>query len=198
MDYEQVFTKFNVGTARQVCLNAEVRMQTEYCLSERKRLELMCVNQANLLKAKNDEIERLKAQLLLKEAVAVETTSSFSEYLTALGAAISRAIEKGMQDGLAARIEHDREGGSLIDVATYNPSAEADFIYALQELREIDFLLLAELKSHKDASVEDIMNLLRLEGPLIDAPGMGDLQHDIEQLKVPIHKFTTPERDLLS
>nr|GEU55434.1 methyl-CpG-binding domain-containing protein 9-like [Tanacetum cinerariifolium] len=294
----------------------EVRMRTEYCLSERKRLELECVNQANLLKAKDEEVERLKAQLLLKEAernVALETKnnsldrkvtelrssvstkdlelkdlnaalSSFrsqndglvdqvhvleatcsglrerlseyenltdrleefqdaqlkvvnhkvakldadlaemdchleekfyphllttisgrrwllthgrklvlvkclnsSEYLTTLGAAISCAIEKGMQNALATGIDHGREGRSLTDVVAYNPSTEADFNSALQELREIDFPLLSELKSHKDANVEDIMNLLRLEGPLADAPGMGDLQHDIEQLKVPIH-----------
>nr|GFD36159.1 hypothetical protein [Tanacetum cinerariifolium] len=60
-------------------------------------------------------------------------------------------------------------------IAAYNPSMEADFNSALQELCEIDFPLLAKLKSHKDTSVEDIMNLLRLEGPLADAPGMGDL-----------------------
>nr|GEW37952.1 hypothetical protein [Tanacetum cinerariifolium] len=85
-----------------------------------------------------------------------------SEYLAALGAAISRAVKKGMQDGITTGIDHDREGRSLTDVAAYNPSAEADFNSAVQELREIDFPLLAELKSHKDANVEDIMNLLRL------------------------------------
>nr|GEU41846.1 hypothetical protein [Tanacetum cinerariifolium] len=111
-----------------------------------------------------------------------------SEYLTALGAAMSRAIEKGMQYGLAAEIVHCSEGRSLTDVAAYNPSAEANFNSVVQDPREIDFPLLSELKSHKDASVEDIMNVLRLEGPLVDAPGMGDLQPDIEQLKVPIHK----------
>ncbi|GJX26243.1 hypothetical protein Tco_0232539 [Tanacetum coccineum] len=54
-----------------------------------------------------------------------------SEYLTALGAAISRAIEKGMQSGLAAGIDHGREGRSLADVAAYNPDAEAYFNSAL-------------------------------------------------------------------
>ncbi|GKA24660.1 hypothetical protein Tco_0710693 [Tanacetum coccineum] len=44
------------------------------------------------------------------------------------------------------------------------------------------------LSSHKDASVEDVMNLLRLEGPLTDAPGMSDLQPDVEQLRVPLHR----------
>ncbi|GJV88841.1 hypothetical protein Tco_1532779 [Tanacetum coccineum] len=110
-----------------------------------------------------------------------------SEYLTALGAVISRAIEKGMQSGLAAGIDHGREGRSLADVSVYNPDAEPDFNSALQKFREVDFPLLAELKSHKDASMEDIMNVLCLEGALADAPGMNDLQHDIEQLRVPIH-----------
>nr|GEZ47991.1 hypothetical protein [Tanacetum cinerariifolium] len=39
IDYHHLFTEFNVGTARQACLNAEVRILTEYCLSERSRLE---------------------------------------------------------------------------------------------------------------------------------------------------------------
>nr|GEY31235.1 hypothetical protein [Tanacetum cinerariifolium] len=111
-----------------------------------------------------------------------------SEYLTALGAAISRAIEQGMQSGLAARIDHGKEGKSLTDVAAYNPNTKADFNTALQKIREVDFPLHAELESHKDASVEDIMNLLRLEGPFADAPGMIDFQPDIEQLRIPIHR----------
>ncbi|GJW38238.1 hypothetical protein Tco_0064083 [Tanacetum coccineum] len=110
------------------------------------------------------------------------------EYLSALGAAISRAIDKGMQDGLAADIEHGARGRRLEDLIAYNPSAEEDYNAALQELHSVDFSLLAELKSHKDASVETIMNLLRLESPLIDAPGMSDLQPDVDQLMVPIHR----------
>nr|GEX06169.1 mannosyl-oligosaccharide 1,2-alpha-mannosidase MNS3 [Tanacetum cinerariifolium] len=111
-----------------------------------------------------------------------------SEYLTALGAAISHVIEKGMQSGLAAGIDYGREGKSLVDIDAYNPDAEVDFNTALQELREVEFLLLAELKSYKDASTDDIMNVLRLEGAIVDAPGMNDLQPNIEQLKVPIHR----------
>nr|GEU84461.1 hypothetical protein [Tanacetum cinerariifolium] len=75
---------------------------------------------------------------------------SSSAYLTALRAAISRAIEKGMQSGLADDIDHGREGKSLANV---------------------------------DASTENIMNVLCLEGALVDVPGMNDLQPDIEQFK---------------
>ncbi|GJZ81613.1 hypothetical protein Tco_0646607 [Tanacetum coccineum] len=54
-----------------------------------------------------------------------------SEYLMALGGAISRTIKKGMQSGLAADIDHGKEGQSLADVAPYNPDAEAYFNFAL-------------------------------------------------------------------
>ncbi|GJR53737.1 hypothetical protein Tco_1404258 [Tanacetum coccineum] len=71
------------------------------------------------------------------------------EYLAALRAAISYAIEKGMQSELRAGIDHGKEGRSLADVVAY---AEADFNSALQRFCEVDFPLLAELSSHKDAS----------------------------------------------
>ncbi|GJR83309.1 hypothetical protein Tco_0154094 [Tanacetum coccineum] len=90
------------------------------------------------------------------------------KYLSALGAAISRAIEKGMQDGLAAGISHGQEGRVFSDVATFNPFAESDYISALQELQDVNFFLLAELKSNKDANIEILMNILRLEEPIAE------------------------------
>ncbi|GJT55171.1 hypothetical protein Tco_0990225 [Tanacetum coccineum] len=82
------------------------------------------------------------------------------EYPTTLGSAISRALEKGMQSRLSAGIDHGKVGRSLEDV---NPAAEADFNSALHRLRGVDFPLLVELSSYKDASAMDIMDLLRLE-----------------------------------
>nr|GEU33033.1 hypothetical protein [Tanacetum cinerariifolium] len=129
---------------------------------------------------------RLEIDLVRGQRTAYETEPW--KYLTTLGAAINRTIKKGMQSGLAVGIDHGKEGMSLADVAAYNPDAEVDFNTTLQELREVDFPLLAELKSYKNASTEDIMNVIRLEGAIADAPGMNDLQPDIEQLKVPIHR----------
>ncbi|GJW23205.1 hypothetical protein Tco_0033827 [Tanacetum coccineum] len=278
MDYEELFTESSVGTARQACLSAKVRMRTEYCLRERRRLVSECENQAGLLKSRDEEVSAFEVtekvhvdelNILKKKNVALEdernslngkvaklqslvsakdrelrdvdvTVTSLKsqndgladqvhalettysglherlsgyknlterleefqnaelkvvnervkkldadlaemachleekfyphllttisgqrwllthglklvlvkclnslEYLTALGSAISRSIEKGMQDGLAAGIDHGREGRSLADIVAYNPSAEADFNSALQELCEVDFPLLA-------------------------------------------------------
>ncbi|GJV91253.1 hypothetical protein Tco_1539066 [Tanacetum coccineum] len=269
MDYHHLFTKFNVGTARQACLNAEVRMRTEYYMSERKRLESKCEIQADLLKAKDTEIENLKAQLLLKEVEvaeaarlriqvsvaeatekihadeidvlkqrkvalenekdsldgkivhALETTCSnlrdqvsgyerlkeqieefqdaqmnivndkvakldvdllwllthglklaivkclnSQEYLLALGAAIIVLLRRGCKMGCQSALFMERKVG-VWRMLLLNVAVEADYNSALQRLREVDFPLLSEISSHKNASVEDIMNLLRLEDQVV-------------------------------
>nr|GEZ30705.1 hypothetical protein [Tanacetum cinerariifolium] len=45
------------------------------------------------------------------------------KYLVTLRGAIGRAIDKGMQDGLAAGIDHGKVGRGLVDVDAYNPFA---------------------------------------------------------------------------
>nr|GEX64001.1 DnaJ domain, zinc finger, CCHC-type, tetratricopeptide-like helical domain protein [Tanacetum cinerariifolium] len=57
--------------------------------------------------------------------LAVVKCLNSQEYLSALGAAISR-IEKGMQNGLSTNIDHGKAGRSLADVVAYNPAAKAD------------------------------------------------------------------------
>ncbi|GJX21002.1 hypothetical protein Tco_0223679 [Tanacetum coccineum] len=54
-----------------------------------------------------------------------------------MGKAIGRAINKGMQDGLAAGIEHGVTGRSITDVATYNPSAESDYVAVVNALQSV-------------------------------------------------------------
>ncbi|GJX95307.1 hypothetical protein Tco_0351105 [Tanacetum coccineum] len=86
-----------------------------------------------------------------------------TEYMEALGNAFGRAIEKGMQEGLAAGIKHGQAGRCLSDLEAYNPSAEANFNSAVRDLRDLDFSLLRDLSAKKDASTLDVMDLLRLD-----------------------------------
>ncbi|GKF69251.1 hypothetical protein Tco_0202308, partial [Tanacetum coccineum] len=72
MSCDSALAGCDIGTACQAGLNAKVRMRTEYCLSGRKRLESECEKQVVLLKDKDEEIENLKTQLLLKETEAAE------------------------------------------------------------------------------------------------------------------------------
>ncbi|GJR47230.1 hypothetical protein Tco_1315333 [Tanacetum coccineum] len=109
------------------------------------------------------------------------------EYISALGAAISKAIEKGKQDGLADGITHGKEGRVLTDVAAYNPSAKVDYISALQKLQNVNFSLLAELKLNKDSSIKTLMNILLLEETLTERLGLNESQPHVDQLMVSIH-----------
>ncbi|GKG62737.1 hypothetical protein Tco_0636468, partial [Tanacetum coccineum] len=52
------------------------------------------------------------------------------EYMEALGHTFGRAIEKGMQEGLAAGIKHGQAGRCLTDLDAYIPSADDDFTTA--------------------------------------------------------------------
>ncbi|GJZ43034.1 hypothetical protein Tco_0590289 [Tanacetum coccineum] len=325
MKHDQLFTEFNVGAARQMSLSAEVRMRAEFNIREKRRLSSFVKEKNSLLKARDEEIKSMKAQLLVKEAEAAEAvhlrakaskfevvekslhdeikslkegntalekekgmldvrvaglaatndrladqvreleTSSAElqekvtayencmsqlekfqdeqmavvhekfnkldadfiktclhleerfyphllitivgrrwlltygmkldvfkclnslEYLSALGAAISKAVEKGMQDGLAVGITHGQEGRVLTDVAAFNPSVEDDFTSALQEVQNVNFSLLAELESNKDANVKTIIDLLRLDEALVERLGLNESQPHVDQLMVPVH-----------
>nr|GEV51184.1 transposase (putative), gypsy type [Tanacetum cinerariifolium] len=65
--------------------------------------------------------------------------------------------------GLAAGIDHGKVGRGLTDVATYDPFAEANYISTMSAFRAVNFPILAQLKSYKDANIADIMGLLHLE-----------------------------------
>ncbi|GJT64212.1 hypothetical protein Tco_1015692 [Tanacetum coccineum] len=119
------------------------------------------------------------------------------EYLSALGVAISRAIKKGMQDGLAARITHGQEGRVLTDISAFNPSAKSNYISALKELQDVNFSLLSELKSNKDASIETLMNILRLDEPLAERLGLDESQPRVDQLSA-LHDVFVPLVEPLS
>ncbi|GJU49832.1 hypothetical protein Tco_1219387 [Tanacetum coccineum] len=119
--------------------------------------------------------------------LAISKCLNSTEYLSALGAAIGKDVEKGMQDGLSAGITYGTEGRALTDVAAYNPSAEADYISALQHLQSVNFSLLAELRSNTDASIDTLMNILRLEDTLAERLGLTESQPHVDQLMIPIH-----------
>ncbi|GJZ51234.1 hypothetical protein Tco_0605749, partial [Tanacetum coccineum] len=340
MDYDQLYTEFNVGVARQMCLGAEVRMRAEHTLEQKDKLEYKCAEQAALLSKKDAEIADLKSLLSLKEAEAAEairlrgqlsvveaadaakgnelkglkekklvleeernvlsekvTTlesitdaketelaslffqvakltsdmsgfqlsrdelsskvasleserdslanqrsslkSAFelfkgrmeamqdeqatvlgnrvveldaqllemaahleeefypcflttisgrrwilthglklvllkclqsSQYLCALGETIGCAINKGMQDGLKAGIDHGKVGRDLSVLEAYDPSAEAKYVDAVNALCTVDLYLHSVLKSKKDACMADLMDSLHLEGPLAEIP----------------------------
>ncbi|GJX31984.1 hypothetical protein Tco_0241839, partial [Tanacetum coccineum] len=114
--------------------------------------------------------------------LAIAKCLNSTEYLSSLGAAIGNAVKKGMQEGLSAGITHGAAGRVLTDVAVYNPSAKADYLSALQLLQSVNFSLIVELKSNKDASIDTLMNLIHLEDSLAERLNLVESQPHVDQL----------------
>ncbi|GJR21356.1 hypothetical protein Tco_0969883 [Tanacetum coccineum] len=95
MDYDQLYTEFNVGAARQVCLGVEVRLPEEHKLELKEKLRVKYAARGRLLEEKDLEILKLKSKLAEKEAKAAEVirlrdqVSSLSEEKSALTAKVS-------------------------------------------------------------------------------------------------------------
>nr|GEW16416.1 hypothetical protein [Tanacetum cinerariifolium] len=65
--------------ARQVSLSAKVRMRAEYNIKEKRRLKSVVEEKDSFLKSKCDEIESLKAQLVVNKAEAAEAVRLCNE-----------------------------------------------------------------------------------------------------------------------
>ncbi|GKC41404.1 hypothetical protein Tco_1059126, partial [Tanacetum coccineum] len=84
------------------------------------------------VKVLSDKVAGLDAELMGMDLHLDE--EFYPQDLAAFGGVISRAIDKGMQDGLVAGIDHGKAGRGLINVAAYNPSAEANYVSSVNTL----------------------------------------------------------------
>ncbi|GKG55013.1 hypothetical protein Tco_0563000, partial [Tanacetum coccineum] len=75
MDYEQLYTKFNIGAARQICLESEVRSRAEHELELKEKLKGRYDARGRFLEEKDLEILRLKS-LLAEETKRAERSET--------------------------------------------------------------------------------------------------------------------------
>ncbi|GJX99861.1 hypothetical protein Tco_0356880 [Tanacetum coccineum] len=102
--------------------------------------------------------------------------------------ALGRAVDFGMQEGLAAGHEHGVAGTPLSAVTAYNPeTVEANYLDAIRALEEADFPLVHLLKFKKDSGMDEVLDCFLLNGPLADLPEATHLQPCLEQLSIPIY-----------
>ncbi|GJR58889.1 hypothetical protein Tco_1501051 [Tanacetum coccineum] len=110
------------------------------------------------------------------------------EYQGILGHALGRAVDYGMQEGLAAGYEHGIAGTPLSAVVAYNPeTAKNNYLDAVRALEEVDFPLVRLLKSKKDSGMDEVLDCFLLDGPFANLPEAAYLQPCLEQLSVPIY-----------
>ncbi|GJZ42806.1 hypothetical protein Tco_0590061 [Tanacetum coccineum] len=153
MDYDQLYTEFNVGAARQVCLGAEVRSRAEHELELKEKLRVKYAARGRLLEEKDLEILELKSKLAEKEAEAAEVirlrdqVSSLSEEKSALTAEVS---------ALKVTITQKDHDISLLDSrATHLESALNDAQVACTEAGT----KITSLASERDRLVSEVSSL---------------------------------------
>ncbi|GJY90309.1 hypothetical protein Tco_0505505 [Tanacetum coccineum] len=80
-----------------------------------------------------------------------------AECRSALRKVISFAIDKRIQEGLEAGIEHGRSGRSLAQIEAYDPEVENKYVAAVTNFENVSFALLDEFESLKDSLLASIM-----------------------------------------
>ncbi|GJV42456.1 hypothetical protein Tco_1420896 [Tanacetum coccineum] len=119
--------------------------------------------------------------------LAVMKCAQSSECHFTLGKVISLAINKGIQQGLEAGIEHGKAGRSLAQVETYDPEVENKYVAAVGEFENVSFSLLEELEALKDSPLAFIMSALTLEGDADSTPELRKLQPSLDQVTIPVY-----------
>ncbi|GJS98238.1 hypothetical protein Tco_0819408 [Tanacetum coccineum] len=168
MEHDQLFTEFNVGAARQMSLSAEVRMRVEYNIRERRRLNSVVEEKNSLLKTRDEEVKSLKTQLLVKEAEAAKAVHLLAE------ASKFEVVEEFLRDEVKLRLGSKKLLTWMLRLPL--PSLRVTFLrigcmnwrLPLLSFRSVKFSLIPELRANKDASIDTIMNHLRLEDTLAE------------------------------
>nr|GEU72165.1 ankyrin repeat-containing domain, PGG domain protein [Tanacetum cinerariifolium] len=121
--------------------------------------------------------------------LAVVKCGESPELRQAFANVVSIWLVKGMSEGLAHGIEHEKAGRDLEVVEAYDPEANSIYLQALQELKDLKYPIVDQLKGLKDAPMEVIMASLPLKSDSgEDAPKwIRDLRPSTSQLKIHVY-----------
>ncbi|GJY30560.1 hypothetical protein Tco_0414055 [Tanacetum coccineum] len=76
---------------------------------------------------------------------------------------VSAGLAKGLSEGLQYGIEHGKAGRDLGDVEAYDPEANDKFVKAFQDLKDLKYPVIDQLKRLKDSLIDLIIASLHLE-----------------------------------
>ncbi|GJX09468.1 hypothetical protein Tco_0199327 [Tanacetum coccineum] len=154
MDYDQLYTEFNVGAARQICLGSEVRSRAEHELELKEKLNAKYAARGKLLEKKDSKILRLKSQLAEKEAETAEVVCLRDQVSLLSGEKSALTAEVSALKVVITQNDHDI---SLVNSrATHLESALNDAQVACTEVGT----KITSLSSERDRLVSEVSSLL--------------------------------------
>nr|GEV69131.1 ribonuclease H-like domain-containing protein [Tanacetum cinerariifolium] len=91
-----------------------------------------------------------------------------------------RGLVMGMSKGLRHGIEHGRAGRDLVAIKAYDHKADSKYVKALQDLKDLRYLLVDQLEKLKDALMKFIMASLYLKSDTEeDAPSGSAFKEEV-------------------
>nr|GEW48572.1 hypothetical protein [Tanacetum cinerariifolium] len=102
---------------------------------------------------------------------------------------VSAGIAKGINEGLKHGVEHGKANLSLEAIEAYDPEADAKYITALYNLKDLKYPIVDQLESLKNVPMDVIMASLYMESDTEDdAPQwIRELRPCSSQLKIPVY-----------
>nr|GEV65188.1 hypothetical protein [Tanacetum cinerariifolium] len=113
---------------------------------------------------KKYEDDRVEQRCVEMDACLDKLSVDFDEelYPHMLTPIVNRLV-KGMSKGLKHDIEHGKVGRELATIKAYDPKADSKYVKSLQDLKDLKYPLVDQLKRLKDAPMELIMASLHSE-----------------------------------
>ncbi|GJZ68780.1 hypothetical protein Tco_0632330 [Tanacetum coccineum] len=153
MGYDQLFTEFNVGAARQICLGSEVRSRTEHELELKEKHKAKYAARGKLLEERDLEILELKSKLAEKETEAAEAVRLRDQVSSLSGEKSALTAEVSVLKVTIAQKDHDI---SLLDShATSLASGLEDAKVACTEAED----KIISLTSERDRLISEVSSL---------------------------------------
>ncbi|GJY24805.1 hypothetical protein Tco_0398463 [Tanacetum coccineum] len=153
MDYDQLYTEFNIGAMRQVCLGAEVRSHAEHELELKEKLKAKYTARGRWLEEKDLEILKLKSQLTKKEVEAAEVICLRDQVSSLSGEKSALIAEVSALEVIVA--QKDNDISLLNSRATYLTSTLDDAKVACAEAEN----KIISLASERDKLASEVSSL---------------------------------------
>ncbi|GKB95169.1 hypothetical protein Tco_0981306 [Tanacetum coccineum] len=174
------FNGFILILAQHVCMVSELVYGIKHEIMSRGKAKL-----EELGRSCRGEITgeaKMKEEFMsLQDEAAWHFEEQSAKLDTCIDYVICLAINKGIQQGLEAGIEHGKVGWSLAQVEAYDPEVKNKYVVVVWEFENVSFSLLEELEALKDSQLALIMYVLNSEGNAESTPKIRKLQPFLDQ-----------------
>nr|GEV83460.1 hypothetical protein [Tanacetum cinerariifolium] len=162
MPNAEFLSQYNKNLAQQVAMDSQLRLRFEQELTQQVSTLQTQVSGKERIKSAFEEFKKYEDDRVEKRCAEMDArldalSINFDEelYHADSNHGSSMGISKGMSEGLAHGIEHGKAGRHLEVMEAYDPKANSKYLQALEELKDLKYPIMDQLKGLKDSPMEE-------------------------------------------